>query len=313
MLQGSVIVLVSFAYLGVLFAIAYYGDKRAEAGRSIIANPYIYALSLAVYCTHLDVLRKRGARRLERHRVPPRLPGAHPGGGSLVVRDAEDHPHQQDLPHHLHRRLHRLALRKEPGAGRPGDGDRRPRRHPLHLAAAEGDLQQLHHPAALPAHRHAGQGRSAAALLPGHRALHRDDAGGVHHPLRHTSPRRDRAARGNGRGDRLRVGRQAARVPGRRRLRHVRHLRRLRRHLPASPGIAEAPAAGDAHRAPAEATRPGPFSRSSRCCRSCCCRASSRSRSWRTWTRTISARRSGCSRCTCSSSTSSSSRSRSAG
>src|SRR5512142_869777 len=51
MLQGWVIVLVSFAYLGVLFGIAYYGDRRAGAGRSIIANPYIYALSLAVYCT----------------------------------------------------------------------------------------------------------------------------------------------------------------------------------------------------------------------------------------------------------------------
>jgi Na+/proline symporter/signal transduction histidine kinase len=51
MLQAWVIVAVSFAYLGVLFAIASYGDRRAEAGRSIIANPYIYALSLAVYCT----------------------------------------------------------------------------------------------------------------------------------------------------------------------------------------------------------------------------------------------------------------------
>lgn len=51
MLQGWVIVTVSFAYLGVLFAIARYGDKRADAGRSIIANPTIYALSLAVYCT----------------------------------------------------------------------------------------------------------------------------------------------------------------------------------------------------------------------------------------------------------------------
>jgi len=51
MLQGWVIVLVSFAYLGVLFAIAHWGDRRAEAGRSIIANPYIYAFSLAVYCT----------------------------------------------------------------------------------------------------------------------------------------------------------------------------------------------------------------------------------------------------------------------
>lgn len=51
MLQGWVIVLVSFSYLGLLFAIARYGDKRADAGRSIIDNPNVYALSLAVYCT----------------------------------------------------------------------------------------------------------------------------------------------------------------------------------------------------------------------------------------------------------------------
>jgi Na+/proline symporter/signal transduction histidine kinase len=51
MLTGGIIVLASFAYVGLLFGIAYYGDKRADAGRSIIANPYIYALSLAVYCT----------------------------------------------------------------------------------------------------------------------------------------------------------------------------------------------------------------------------------------------------------------------
>ena len=51
MLRGPVIVLASFAYLGVLFAIAWLADRRAEAGRSVIANPYIYALSLAVYCT----------------------------------------------------------------------------------------------------------------------------------------------------------------------------------------------------------------------------------------------------------------------
>src|SRR3954470_11338880 len=51
MLTATVIVLASFGYVGLLFAIAYFGDKRADAGRSIIANPYIYALSLAVYCT----------------------------------------------------------------------------------------------------------------------------------------------------------------------------------------------------------------------------------------------------------------------
>mgnify|MGYP003341366366 CR=1 FL=1 len=48
---GTIIVVASFLYVGLLFAIAYYGDKRADEGRSIIANPYIYALSLAVYCT----------------------------------------------------------------------------------------------------------------------------------------------------------------------------------------------------------------------------------------------------------------------
>ena len=51
MLQGHVIVLVAFAYLGLLFGIAYYADSRADAGRSIIDNPYIYSLSLAVYAT----------------------------------------------------------------------------------------------------------------------------------------------------------------------------------------------------------------------------------------------------------------------
>ena len=48
MLATPVILVVSFAYLGLLFAIAYYGDRRAAAGRSVIASSYVYALSLAV-------------------------------------------------------------------------------------------------------------------------------------------------------------------------------------------------------------------------------------------------------------------------
>ena len=51
MLQGWAIVAVACAYLGILFAIAYWGDKRADQGRSIISNPYIFTLSIAVYCT----------------------------------------------------------------------------------------------------------------------------------------------------------------------------------------------------------------------------------------------------------------------
>ena len=51
MLATQTIVFVSIGYIGILFAVAYYGDKRADAGRSIINSPYVYALSLAVYCT----------------------------------------------------------------------------------------------------------------------------------------------------------------------------------------------------------------------------------------------------------------------
>lgn len=50
-LETGTILFFSFGYTGLLFAIAYFGRKRADQGRSIISNPYIYALSLAVYCT----------------------------------------------------------------------------------------------------------------------------------------------------------------------------------------------------------------------------------------------------------------------
>ena len=51
MLQTWVIIPVALGYIGVLFAIARYGDRRADEGRSIIANPYVYSLSLGVYAT----------------------------------------------------------------------------------------------------------------------------------------------------------------------------------------------------------------------------------------------------------------------
>jgi Na+/proline symporter/nitrogen-specific signal transduction histidine kinase len=51
LLQGGVVIIASLAYIGLLFAIAYYADRRADQGRSLIANPYFYSLSLAVYAT----------------------------------------------------------------------------------------------------------------------------------------------------------------------------------------------------------------------------------------------------------------------
>lgn len=45
------VVAVSFAYLLLLFLVAWWADRRADMGRSVIASPYVYALSLGVYCT----------------------------------------------------------------------------------------------------------------------------------------------------------------------------------------------------------------------------------------------------------------------
>src|SRR5574343_537757 len=50
MLSAWFIALLATAYLALLFAVARFGDARADAGKSII-SANVYALSLAVYCT----------------------------------------------------------------------------------------------------------------------------------------------------------------------------------------------------------------------------------------------------------------------
>jgi len=51
MLSAPLVLGASFAYLLLLFAVAAFGDRRAAQGRSVIGNAWIYALSMAVYCT----------------------------------------------------------------------------------------------------------------------------------------------------------------------------------------------------------------------------------------------------------------------
>jgi Na+/proline symporter/nitrogen-specific signal transduction histidine kinase len=51
MLSPALVIGASVAYLLLLFAVASHGDRRARQGRSIIGNAWIYALSIAVYCS----------------------------------------------------------------------------------------------------------------------------------------------------------------------------------------------------------------------------------------------------------------------
>jgi Na+/proline symporter/signal transduction histidine kinase len=44
-------IIASVAYFMLLFLIAYWADKKGKMGKSLVSNPYVYALSLAVYCT----------------------------------------------------------------------------------------------------------------------------------------------------------------------------------------------------------------------------------------------------------------------
>jgi len=51
MLSVGLVIGVSLLYIALLFTVAYYADMMQERGRSIIANPHVYSLSIAVYAT----------------------------------------------------------------------------------------------------------------------------------------------------------------------------------------------------------------------------------------------------------------------
>src|SRR3984957_7110383 len=51
MLQGWVVVIIALAYIGFLFLVASYGDRRRELFGATSSRLVIYPLSLAIYCT----------------------------------------------------------------------------------------------------------------------------------------------------------------------------------------------------------------------------------------------------------------------
>ena len=195
----------------------------------------------------MDLLRQRRARGERRRRLSPHLHRADADDRALVGGDAQDPAHLEAEPHHLARRLHRFALRQERAHRRARHRHRGDRDPALHLAAAQSHLEQLLDPGAVSRDHHAGR-RHRRAGVGRHGVLGRAHPRGVHDRLRHAPPRRRRAPPGNGGRDRFRVARQAARVPGGGRVRHLRPVSRLRRHLRARRRRAEARSDADAAR-----------------------------------------------------------------
>src|SRR5215472_915877 len=51
LLQGWIVVIIALAYIGFLFLVASYGDRRRELARGSRSRLLIYPLTLAIYCT----------------------------------------------------------------------------------------------------------------------------------------------------------------------------------------------------------------------------------------------------------------------
>jgi Na+/proline symporter len=114
MLTAWTVILVALAYVGVLFAIASYGDRAAR--RTSRGRPLIYALSLAVYCTSWAYFGSVGIAATSGYDFLPIYIGP-----IMMLTSAGrccgHRRHLQAPEHHLDRRLHLGALRQEPGAG----------------------------------------------------------------------------------------------------------------------------------------------------------------------------------------------------
>ena len=63
MIHGWVVLVVAIAYIGALFGIAHFGDRRAAKVSPVVGRPTIYALSLGVYCTSWTFFGSRPSSR----------------------------------------------------------------------------------------------------------------------------------------------------------------------------------------------------------------------------------------------------------
>jgi hypothetical protein len=245
-----------------LFAVAWWADRARRGPLSVIGNAWVYALSMA--CTaRPGPTSAASAARPRRRVVPAHLPGPDAGHGAGLAGAAQDDPHRAHLAHHLDRRLHRQPLRQEPGCWPAGDADRAGRHGALRRAAAQGDGQRLcaaDRPAGTPPRASGPWWRATARCTSRWRWPASPSPSA---PATSTPPSATKAwSRPS-----LRIGGQAAGLPGGRRLRHLGAVRRPGR--PVRPALAQ-PELAPAADAGGQALRLRPVVRAARCWP--CCR-----------------------------------------
>ena len=214
MLHDWGVIAAAFAYIGLLFFVASHGDRLSPSQRGR-AGMMIYPLSLAIYCTSWTFFGSVGFATRTSVDFLAIYIGPILMIGLVHAAAAPRDPARQVAEHHLDRRLHRRALRQEPGGGRNRGADRDHRIGALHRAPAQGDVVLAGDDP------ERGQG---LLLDPDHRR-HRagGDAGdgGVRGAVRNPADRRHRTPARPDAGDRHRIHRQAGGLSRRRPLRHL--------------------------------------------------------------------------------------------
>jgi hypothetical protein len=84
MLQGSVVIAVSFVYLGLLFAVAWWGDKRADGPFADCQSDHLRPVDGRLL-HDLDILRQRWSRSGVGNRLSAGLPWADAGDDARLA------------------------------------------------------------------------------------------------------------------------------------------------------------------------------------------------------------------------------------
>ena len=117
---------------------AYAAERRSAARKSLVSNPYVYALSMAVYCTAWTYYGSVGRAAHHGLEFVSHLPRAHAAGAGLVAGAAQNHSGVPAAAPHLHCRFYFGPLRQKRLAGRLGYGGVRAGHRALHRPANQG-------------------------------------------------------------------------------------------------------------------------------------------------------------------------------
>ena len=112
LLQAWIVVAIALVYIGLLFVVASYGDRRWRDARADRSRLLIYPLCLAIYCTSWTFFGSVGLASRSGFDFLTIYVGPMLMIGLATAALAAHRASRQEPEHHLDRRFHRRALRQ---------------------------------------------------------------------------------------------------------------------------------------------------------------------------------------------------------